>query len=524
MKKNITSKWAIIITCLFFSFLLLPINASAARNKADVQKLLPAYNSWFSTTTAYYPGGGKTDIHLICPEKDITFNEILYYIEDITQKLKGQLQKDKTTLCVTFPFSTDIYGQDYELFQAETNDFARQLHYRWPYWSELNWMDVSPGYSGSKKKYSDYSMSIFLQLNTGKSDYIKKLNEIVTAGRKKAGNDSYKLANYLCNWLYQNVDYNTSLATNSAYVAVMKKEAICGGFSNALKDLCDIAGIPCMVLTNQMEMDHAWNEIYINGKWYTADVLGTVYSKSDQNDRAKGTFLFTDPNAKCDDPAFLQKLKNEQKAPTPIITKRNSLVVSNTVNIKKYIGNRSSQAKVSFRSSKPSVLSVDAKGNVSPGIEGTADIHIKVIQNKKTYPLTLKVKNVFPKKGSKLAYKNGIYKIKKPARTKKNKIVAGTITFAGLSNKNLKSFILPDKIKIGKVPYRIVQIEKNAFSGCKNLKTLTIKPTTLTKSTVGNNALKGIHPKAVIKVPKSKRSAYRKLLKSKGAGKKVTIK
>ncbi len=67
----------------------------------------------------------------------------------------------------------------------------------------------------------------------------------------------------------------------------------------------------------------------------------------------------------------------------------------------------------------------------------------------------------------------------------------------------------------------VTQIGGNAFKGCKKLNTLTIKSTKLKK--VGKNALKGIHTTAKIKVPSKKLSAYKKLFKNKGQGKKVKI-
>ena len=55
------------------------------------------------------------------------------------------------------------------------------------------------------------------------------------------------------------------------------------------------------------------------------------------------------------------------------------------------------------------------------------------------------------------------------------------------------------------------------------MKKISIKATKLTSKKVGSKAFKGIAAKAVIKVPKSKLSAYKKLLKSKGVGSKITI-
>lgn len=82
-------------------------------------------------------------------------------------------------------------------------------------------------------------------------------------------------------------------------------------------------------------------------------------------------------------------------------------------------------------------------------------------------------------------------------------------------NKKLK------KVTIGK---NVKKIGSKAFYGCKNLKMVKIKTTKLAKKNVGSKAWKGIHKKAVIKVPKSKLKYYKKMLKEKGIGKKVTVK
>ncbi len=56
------------------------------------------------------------------------------------------------------------------------------------------------------------------------------------------------------------------------------------------------------------------------------------------------------------------------------------------------------------------------------------------------------------------------------------------------------------------------------------MKNITIQSKKLTSKTVGSKAFQSIYKKAVIKVPKSKLAAYKKLLKLKGAGAKVKIK
>lgn len=63
------------------------------------------------------------------------------------------------------------------------------------------------------------------------------------------------------------------------------------------------------------------------------------------------------------------------------------------------------------------------------------------------------------------------------------------------------------------IPAAVTKIGKKAFIKCKKLKTVTVKTKKL--KTVGSSAFKGIAKKAVIKLPKAKKAAYKKLLKKK---------
>lgn len=119
--------------------------------------------------------------------------------------------------------------------------------------------------------------------------------------------------------------------------------------------------------------------------------------------------------------------------------------------------------------------------------------------------------------------------------SRKNK----TVKYLGLIKKNVKTASISSKVKIGGVTYKVTsvaanalknnrkvkkvtigrnikKIGKRAFYGCKNLKSITIKSTMLRAKTVGNKVFWGINNKAVIKVPKEKLKAYKKLLKSCG--------
>jgi hypothetical protein len=121
-----------------------------------------------------------------------------------------------------------------------------------------------------------------------------------------------------------------------------------------------------------------------------------------------------------------------------------------------------------------------------------------------------------------------------------------TVTYTGTTNKKAKTITIPATITVDGVTYKVTAIAdkafknhktitkivigknvttigKNAFSGCKKLKTIIIKSKKLTSKSVSKNAFKGISSKVTIKVPKSKVKAYTKLFRKKGLNKKVKV-
>lgn len=74
------------------------------------------------------------------------------------------------------------------------------------------------------------------------------------------------------------------------------------------------------------------------------------------------------------------------------------------------------------------------------------------------------------------------------------------------------------------IPIKTSKIGKQAFCGCKKLKNTVIKTKSLTTKKEGGKAFGAIHSRAMIKVPKSKMKAYKKLLEKKGVGSKAKLK
>lgn len=114
-------------------------------------------------------------------------------------------------------------------------------------------------------------------------------------------------------------------------------------------------------------------------------------------------------------------------------------------------------------------------------------------------------------------------------------------------SKNIKSITIPAAVKANGKSYPVTGIAPKALTGLKKLssatigknveaigtkafyksgklKKLVIKTKKLTKKTIGVNAFKGIFKKAVVKTPKAKKNAYKKIFLKKGMKKTMTFK
>lgn len=165
---------------------------------------------------------------------------------------------------------------------------------------------------------------------------------------------------------------------------------------------------------------------------------------------------------------------------------------------------------------------------------GKADAYQKLLVKKGLNKKASFIK-VVPEKGTVLTdtKAKAEYKITKAGA--KN----GTVEYTKSTNAKAKTITIPATVKIDGITYKVTSIAENAFKGntkitkvtigsniskvgkqafygCKNLKSITIKSTKLTDENVGSKAFTGTNKKVTVKVPAKKLSAYKKLLKQKG--------
>lgn len=120
-----------------------------------------------------------------------------------------------------------------------------------------------------------YSDSQILEMS---NRFNNKVNYIVEEYLSNT-TDELTLEYIINDYLLDNVtyDYDNYLndtipdISHSAYGALINGVAVCDGYSKAVKVLTNILGIESGIITSS-EMNHAWNYININGKYYNLDV------------------------------------------------------------------------------------------------------------------------------------------------------------------------------------------------------------------------------------------------------------
>lgn len=132
----------------------------------------------------------------------------------------------------------------------------------------------------SPKENSYYHFENQIELQKAIQEVEAKVEKFVS---KLSGSDEEKLRS-IHNWILQDTLYDESLqGTNihNLYGAIIQKRCVCGGFAYSFKYVADKAGIPVVSVlgrhgikskASNQSINHAWNEMLINGKWYLLDL------------------------------------------------------------------------------------------------------------------------------------------------------------------------------------------------------------------------------------------------------------
>ena len=122
---------------------------------------------------------------------------------------------------------------------------------------------------------------------------IKSLADSIAASYETDYQKALALHDWVCRNIYYDKDSVSNSGINTAYYVatdvVNSRQAVCLGFSNLYAALCRAESIPCNVVTgfalgvtdneiswtneniNETSPNHAWNEVYADGRWIIVD-------------------------------------------------------------------------------------------------------------------------------------------------------------------------------------------------------------------------------------------------------------
>lgn len=295
IKRYTGIAFVFVIFAVCFSF-----SSLAAMSESEIKDRLSSYSEGFTAYT-------DATLYIDYPQWDLTQEEMYYAVSDIATALMGEPVEDYCQVSIRFYYKAGTHGNDLKTFGDTLFKYKKALGNFWTDWSRYNKMEMIVTSHNNGEKYSACAT---LKLNGSEGEmgkaYMDQLLAIVNEARAACDTDR-EMVDYFLSWLHDNVVYRYYTGwTNDPYYALVRKKTVCGGYANAFKDLCNAVGIPAIVPVNE-KANHAWSQVYVDGKWYTADLCEVVKSES-------GTysgFLFTDPDLELDCKKFVEYHRGE---------------------------------------------------------------------------------------------------------------------------------------------------------------------------------------------------------------------
>ncbi len=341
-------------------------------------------------------------------------------------------------------------------------------------------------------------------------------------------------------------DASSHDVAHTPYGVLVDNSAVCDGYSTAFAYVLDYYDINAKVCVGYAGGGHAWNIIELYGQWYEVDCtwddqssivydyynITTATISSDHTRQYEGTLLPTATGTACAYGSSFVYVTSVSISPTTA-----SMYQNDTYQMSYgYSPSNASNPAVEWSSSDTSVATVDENGLVTGVGQGTCTITVTSLYYEHSASATITVDGV--------VYSTGTT-IKDSSGTKYKVTGDDTVTYAAPKNKKVKSVTIPATVTIDGITYDVTDVSKNAFKNCKKLKKVNVGKnitsigknsfyncTSLKKiviksksiTSIGKNSFKNINSNAVIKVPKSKYKAYKKLFKKSKLSSTVTVK
>ncbi|WP_099192621.1 transglutaminase domain-containing protein [Tepidibacter mesophilus] len=128
------------------------------------------------------------------------------------------------------------------------------------------------------------TVKITFQYNLTKEEYSKvqdKVDSIISKITDSTMSD-FEKEKAINDWIVTNIEYDKSNEKINAYTALFEGETVCSGYSHLAKLMLDKVGIENKLVTGG---NHAWNMVFIEGKWYHLDTTWNDPSYADISDK-----------------------------------------------------------------------------------------------------------------------------------------------------------------------------------------------------------------------------------------------
>ena len=306
---KIIKKYFLIIIFLFVIIFIFS-NTSIVKAENEDQELIVNYNEKVDTKTLEEIHSTKFKV-LLTPriklEANATQEDVnKYYYEQLTQDVSRNTYNSLTNQIsnnikidlnnsvyeletvneegIIKCFKTNFYSYILDGYEAYIMDGAK--NYWWT--SEgLKFGNIETSYEGNKVTFKTVNIESTAEEWNDRETFNEKFTEVCNS---ITGKSTYEIAKSINYYINNNVNYqilDDSSMEQSAYGALVLKQAVCEGQAQLFKLLCKEKGIMCLNIfgfigDNNEKTAHAWNYVYepTRKQWYAVDVTwNTSYKK-----------------------------------------------------------------------------------------------------------------------------------------------------------------------------------------------------------------------------------------------------
>lgn len=284
------------------------------------------YNSLTSNNDDYYFTATINDSVLTVDGQDLVKDDQWFEVlvidtanKEIVKKKVKKGSDGKYSVALNVPLNDGSYYLN--IFRSKTQDGDFDCIYSYVPLNCKNKklsLTSSPVYINNYKNINSIDENDLLNANSKYEDegIVKKVQEI-TKGIKEPIQKIKAIHDWIADNIYYDFDFEKeSIKNYNGYNAIEEKDAanvfkrkkgVCAGFADLFAFMVREVDIPCLVIDGQgiskpsdtawnnitMANAHAWNMVYLNGKWIIVDVTWDCRNKYENGDFIKGLKNYT---------------------------------------------------------------------------------------------------------------------------------------------------------------------------------------------------------------------------------------